>query len=197
MTAPPRTPPAALRTFIAVALDGAARAALAAWMAEVRPALPGFRWTEPENLHLTLRFLGDTAPGALPRLCEALAAAAGGFPAFSLTLRGAGAFPHAGAPRVIWAGAEGGPVLPALRARLEERVRVLGWAADTKPFRPHVTLARARDPRPRDDVAAALARVRSRPWGTVAVDEVLLVQSTLTPAGPVYTPLERFALRAG
>lgn len=185
-----------MRTFVALALDAPARAALASWMAEVRPVLPGFRWTEPENLHLTLRFLGDTAPGALPRLCEALAAVAAGFPGFPLTLRGAGAFPHAGAPRVLWAGAEGGAVLPALQSRLEERVRALGWAADTKPFRPHVTLARARDPRPRADVAAALAPVRSRPWGIVAVEDVLLMQSTLTPAGPVYTPLARFPLGA-
>ena len=184
----------ALRTFVALDVGPEARAGLAGWMAELGPRLPGFKWVEPENLHLTLRFLGETPAERLPALREALAAAAAEVAPFELVVRGAGAFPDAGAPRVLWAGVEATAALAALQRRVEEAVRGLGWEPEGTPFRPHVTLARARHPRPRADATAALAAAGTRVWGRMAVREVVLQRSTLTPAGPVYDPLGRFPL---
>lgn len=185
---------AAVRAFVALELEEEARRTLGEWMAETRPRLPGFKWVEEENLHLTLRFLGDTPTARLGELERSLAAAAAGVAPFAFAIRGAGAFPDAAAPRVLWAGVAAGPELAALHRRVEEAVRALGWEAERTPFRAHITLARARAPRPRPDVAAFLAEVADCFWAPSRAAEMTLFQSTLTPAGPVYRPLARFPL---
>ncbi len=183
----------ALRTFVALDVGPEARGGLARWMAELGPRLPGFKWVEPENLHLTLRFLGETPAERLPALREALAAAAQVAP-FELVVRGAGAFPDAAAPRVLWAGVEATAALAALQRRVEEAVAPLGWPPEPGRFLPHVTVARARAVRRRPELAPHLAAVAGRVWGRVEVREVLFLRSTLTPRGPLYEPLGRFPL---
>lgn len=186
-----------LRTFVALWLDEPARQALAGLQRELAGELRGLRWVEPAQLHLTLRFLGDTPADRLPGLQEALAFAAAASRALRFTVQGAGAFPGPARPRVLWAGVRGGEDLAGLRRRVEEAVRGLGWPAENRPFRAHVTLARARDGGVAGDVAGALARRAGRTWGTVEAGALVLVRSTLTPAGPVYAPLASFPLGGG
>lgn len=143
----------------------------------------------PGNLHLTLKFLGQVPEGQVPRIEEAVRAATAGEAPFTMRLRGAGTFPPRGAPRVVWAGLEGADALARIAARLEERLAPLGFPPEARPFRPHVTLARARSPRGKDRVIGAVQAHAERELGTVDVRDVRLMRSDLSPAGPAYTPV--------
>lgn len=184
-----------LRTFVALLLDDRTRADLVQLQRAMAAGLTGIRWVEPDNLHLTLRFLGDTPSADVPRLCDALAAAAGESARLSFIVHGVGAFPSPGVPpRVLWAGVRAGDELAALYRRVEDAVVQLGWPAEGRPFHPHVTLARAERTGVRGDVAAAMAREAARTWGRVPADEMTLMRSTLAPAGAIYTPVASFPL---
>lgn len=182
-----------IRAFVAIPLDEPVRSGLASWQAELRACLDGFRWVEPGNLHLTLKFLGDTPEGRLDAVRQALAGVAGRYRPFRVEVCGAGAFPDARAPRILWAGVADSDDLARLYDAVEVALAGLGWARDPRGFRPHLTLARAREPR-RRDVADRLAPVGRRRWGEMVVTAFTLFQSTLTPDGPIYTPLQEFAL---
>lgn len=188
-----------LRTFVALLVDDRTRTALVRLQRELAGGITGLRWVEAANLHLTVRFLGATPEADVPRLCDALAAAAGGIDHFSFVVRGAGAFPGPREPRVLWAGVRAGEGLAALHRRVEEAVVGLGWPAEPRPFRPHITLARAQGRRPqvRGDVAAALALRAGCTWGTVAADNLVLMRSTLARGGAVYTPVASFPMGRG
>jgi RNA 2',3'-cyclic 3'-phosphodiesterase len=140
-------------------------------------ALPGpIRRVPLDQLHLTLRFLGEVEEERVPGLVSALAAAVPG-PPIGLRVVGGGAFPSAGRPRVLWAGI-GGDVrsVEALAARIEDAVTSTGLPRADHPFRPHLTIARTRGGRVPEAVAAMQALPDLGKW---RVDEVLLVRSTL------------------
>ncbi len=146
-----------MRCFVAVLLPDRVRAGLAAVCDELRGQTRGLAWVRPDNLHLTLRFLGEVEPVTLERVREAVTAAAMAVPPFTVTLGGLGGFPSGAAPRVLWAGVgTGADGLVALQAALEAGLVARGLPAEPRPFHPHVTLARARDPREARGLAGVL-----------------------------------------
>ena len=187
--------PSAVRAFVALALDPPARAAVAAATAELRGEFDAaMRWAAVDGLHLTLRFLGDVAPDAVPTLGAALHAAAARSAPVHLRLSGAGVFPPRGRPRVLWVGVEPAPTLAALHGVVEDACAAVGLGRAGRPFRPHLTVARPRPGAPLAEpaLAAALARV-----GFVTATRVAslhLMRSDLTPAGARHTPLGAFAI---
>ena len=137
-----------IRGFVAVLLPDDVRSRLAATVAETTARAPTLAWVRAENLHLTLRFLGAVEPAALERVREAMQAAATTMASFTVELGGLGGFPSARAPRVVWAGVvTGGEGLRGLHAALEAALVARGIPGEGRAFHPHVTLARARDPR--------------------------------------------------
>ncbi len=180
-----------MRLFLAVELSEAVRHSLSELQSELRKRCPGWRWVPPESLHLTLRFLGEVDDGRDAACRQVWRRAVGRFGSFELRLSDLGRFPPGGRPRVLWIGAraEPQPTLGELAAALEEAARSAGFAAETRPFRPHLTLARAArrarapDPAPRADIPVQ------------RVAEIVLFRSRLGPGGARYTALERFALR--
>jgi 2'-5' RNA ligase len=175
-----------IRLFVAVELPESVKAALVAAANRMAQRLPdgAVRWVQPEQQHLTLRFLGDTAAAQLPTLQEQLTQLTARHPALQLRLDGLGAFPNRKRPRVVWAGLAGElTVLQAMQAELEDRVVQMGWTHEERPFSPHITLGRVKDG----------GRVQELDWSVrlaelgVAVTAVQLVQSELRPSGPVYT----------
>lgn len=129
-----------MRLFFALAPPAAARAALGAWQRAA--GRPGWRWAEPEGLHLTLAFLGEVSGGDRDRL-EALGAeVAARHRPFELASAELGQFPQAGAARILWLGVGPSVPLDALAADLRETLGQAGVAFDPKPFAPHLTLAR-------------------------------------------------------
>lgn len=156
----------------------------------------GLRLTDPEQAHVTLQFLGETDDERLPELREAIDTAVAGCQVapFELGLEEYGVFPSLEYITVVWLGVGSGEAeLTALHERLERATTPLGFDPAEEAFVPHVTLARM-DHAGGKDAVQELVREREPSAGTTTVRRVTLVQSTLTADGPVYEPLDRFAL---
>ena len=154
----------------------------------------------PHQFHFTLKFLGETPEERLPAAREAAERAAAGAAPFDLALEGLGAFPDAGPPRVVWAGCgEGREALAALARAVEEAFGEAGFPREPRPFSPHLTVGRVKDPRkvPGRSFRDALARESGRGFGIVPARELVLFRSDLSPAGPTYYPLVRVPLTPG
>jgi 2'-5' RNA ligase len=188
------------RLFVALEPPDPVRRRLAALADELRRAAGRaageVRWVAPENVHLTLQFLGAVPEERVPAVEAALrdAAATAGRP-LSLSLHGAGGFPNARRPRVLWAGLEGDvPLLAALVTELGARLAKLGFPPEDRPFAPHLTLGRAKDGRGAPGLAGALAaatQAEATPWRAT---ELVLFESHLSPKGPRYEVIARAGL---
>lgn len=184
-----------LRCFVAVHIDDATRAAAHGLQERLRGVVRDVKWVAPENLHLTVKFLGDVDEAGRGRLARGLARAAAAVPPFAASLRGAGAFPGPSRPRVLWAGVgEGGRELLALWRATEDELAREGFPREGRDFEPHLTLGRARQPAPAPGLSDALAAVRDTTWGSFRVVAFCLMKSTLTPRGPIYDRLSAFPL---
>ncbi len=171
------------------------RAALAAEIERMRAAASGVGWVAPDNLHVTLKFLGGVEPGRLADTEVALARAASAAPPFDLTLGGVGAFPTSSRPRVVWAGVAGGrDALGTLAGRVDSALADLGFERETRPYSPHVTLGRVRAPRRDAALAAAIEAGAGRGFGTLRVDRLVLMRSDLSPRGARHTVLVSWPL---
>jgi RNA 2',3'-cyclic 3'-phosphodiesterase len=173
-------------------------------LARTRAALSGsrdLRCVRDGQLHLTLRFFADLPGDRVAAAEDAARAACAGFAPFTLEVRGLGRFPSHGPLRVVWAGlGEGRDALVALASALAGELAGRGFPAGDadKPFAPHLTLARARDPRGSRDAARAVAALTpsTGAFGTQRVDALVLFRSDLGSGPPVHTALERFPLGA-
>ena len=198
-----------IRSFIAIELEGGARPAVERLVASLARTDADVAWTRPENLHVTLKFLGAVPPARLRALGERLRAVAAGTPPFVLTVAGLGAFPSLRSPRVLWVGTVA-PELEGLVDGIERACAAEGFARESRPFHAHVTLGRVRagrDPRRRRTAARAhgaglpagvaeLFGDGSRAFGDSRVEEIVLLRSDLRPDGARYTPLLRVHLGA-
>jgi len=180
------------RTFVALALPSEVKAALA----DLRRALPspprGLRWGAIAQAHLTLVFLGDLDEPALRDVRHRAREVAARAAPFAANLGGLGAFPQAGRARLAWVGWQGGAdAVTRLQADL---ARALGHPAERRPFAPHVTLARAREPL---DLRSWLARAPAWSSPTWRADALDVMASELTPAGAIHSLIERVPLASG
>ena len=180
------------RLFVAVPLPDAARDTVVEIVEAVRDAverearLPrsAVRWVRMEHLHLTLRFLGPTPERLVPSLAGCVDRVVSGMPAADLTIAGSGAFPSPSRPRTIWLGLEdAGDALGTLARRLDDELAREGWVRETRPFRPHLTLARADGRREGPLVARQLAEAAAGTRIPFTVDHVVLFES-ITGRGP-------------
>ncbi len=172
-----------MRLFTGLDLAPHVAANIAAFLSSVRPLAP-LRWTAVENLHVTTKFIGEWPEARLEELIGKLA-----FPheAFPLTVAGLGFFPHARAPKTMWAGIARSPELHTLAAATESAVEPLGIARDKRPYSPHLTLARILSAQP----LAHLLSGAPETFGTFAVEAFHLYQSR----NSIYTKLASFALK--
>lgn len=187
--------PEMIRTFIALELDDATHRALADAQTRFKRerAARFVRWVAPENIHITLKFLGDVAADAQAELQRAIAEACANIPPFTLTIAGAGAFPNTQRPNVIWIGI-GGQVETARRLaeKIEDVCAALGYAREARPFEAHLTLGRVkRDASPNDrrEIGALIAHTQIGALGELSVARVSVMKSELRPGGSVYSQL--------
>ncbi|WP_254766386.1 RNA 2',3'-cyclic phosphodiesterase [Salinilacihabitans rarus] len=156
----------------------------------------GLNVTDPEQAHVTLKFLGEVDEDRLPALCRELDAAVAdaGVDPFTARYGGLGVFPSLDYISVLWLGVEaGGEELTRLHEAVEERTTAMGFEPESHEFTPHVTLARMEHAGGKD-LVRRLVRERDPTVGETTVDEVRLTESTLTPDGPAYSTVERFPL---
>ncbi len=177
------------RAFVAIRVP----AALGKLSDAMRPLwpVPGVSWVRPENLHLTLRFLGAAEDLQIAALREGLTAIAARHERFTAAIEQSGCFPNRRRPKVIWAGvADADGRLSALQRDVEEVVCAAGWAPEERGFRPHVTLGRvrARGPSPGSKWSGELPRLQ------VPVKAVELIESMLKPSRAEYRTLCRAVL---
>ncbi len=177
------------RLFIALPLPEPIRAEIETLLS---PRLPDVGWTRPEQLHLTLRFLGDVDSARIEELETALARVR--VEPFVLPVEGVGAFPPDRPPRVLWVGVgRGHPRLHQLRQRIDDTILQAGHPLDVKTFSPHITLGRC-DPPGGGHVRRWLEQHREFAAAPFRVSSFELLSSELRPAGPVHTSLRHFSL---
>lgn len=181
-----------MRIFICVSPDSEAGAAIGGYLAALAP-LPGFKWVAPENAHITLAFVGDVDAIGTSRLDSELSQI-GGVRPFRVVVSGVGGFPNVDAPRLIFVDIkEGARELAKLAKSVSRSVERSGLESDGRPFRPHMTIARAKgDPSPTTpEVRAALADAPTIEW---SCSSFTMMRSDLTPKGPIYTPIRHYEL---
>jgi 2'-5' RNA ligase len=183
-----------MRLFLAVFPPATVQQSACGRIEPLRRPGDGVSWVKPENLHYTLRFLGEVGEDGARRAGEAAAEAAAKSRAFPALLGGLGAFPNPRRARVIWLGlSEGGEALVALAQDLDRALAKRGFGAADKRFSPHLTLGRVREPN-RDWTATLAAAGPADPAARFTVDRIRVVESELSPRGSIYTVRQEAAL---
>lgn len=175
-----------MRIFLAVFPPAEVQGAVYAAAEALKRPGDGVSWVKRENLHYTLRFMGELGATGARRVSEAAEEAARTGAAFEAALGGLGAFPNARRARVLWAGmTEGGERLTALARALESALARKGFDRADHPFSAHLTIGRVREPRA--DWTERLAAARVEPASRFTVDRLSVVESRLSPRGSTYT----------
>ena len=180
-----------IRAFFAVKIPSTP--ALRKVLADLASLGTGVRSVAADNLHVTLKFLGDVDSAQVEGIGDAVRDIVIGQPACSLTIRGMGAFPRATRPAVVWAGLENAETLTAIANEFESLLQPLGFQPERRAFVPHLTLARVRN-RPPETLLELLQRHEATDFGTGDVSTVDLIRSELRSEGPRYTVLESMPL---
>ena len=185
------------RAFIAIDISIEARAVCAAHADRLRRESRDVRvgWEKPEKLHLTLKFLGDTDSAALTGLATGVESVANRTARFDLRLGRTGVFPSSSRPRILWIGVED----PAnstgqLQKAVEDFCSTIGFERERRAFRPHLTIARIREPARAERLAGEHLRTQIEPV-QFTVSEIVIYESTLLKAGSVYNAISRLRLK--
>jgi len=184
-----------MRLFVAPEIPSTVRENLAALLNSLRAVSPQTRWVRAENLHVTLKFIGEVADTKLAAIRGALAAVRSEQPV-TLDFRGFGFFPNEKHPRVFWVGIEASANLKSLAADIDRATEKLGVPLEKQPFSPHLTLARFEPPRLPEKLRAAIQESVARDFGSLRTGQFHLIESKLKPAGAEYTTVESFPFAA-
>ena len=181
----------AMRLFIAIDPSAEQRRSLQLLLQQLAGSLEGVRWVRPEGLHLTLKFLGEQEAGMVPEIIAAMRQAAASTAPFLLQFGGTGVFPSPRQARVIWSGVRSGAEeVKSLAATLDEALAAKGFPAEERPFKPHLTLGRARRPLPAGLIERLLEEGQSFATETAPVHAMRLYESHLSSEGARYTVME-------
>jgi 2'-5' RNA ligase len=182
-----------LRVFIAVEIPLSIRQAIRDNTESMREALGSLiRWVPTENMHLTLKFIGDVSPANVELLSQMLTAETKGSAPFQMQIGGLGSFPGSRRARVIWIGIQAPPGLASLQHGIESATTRLGYEPETRPFSPHLTIGRVRQQvsaGEQQQIRTALERTQVGDLGIAGITAVHLFKSDLQPTGSIYTRL--------
>ena len=178
-----------VRSFISIDLeDQQILSRIASILSSLQSLGGDLKPVERENIHLTLKFLGNVSAPRLGEVKSALQQVI--FSAFTAEIKGAGAFPNLNHMNVVWVGVnEGWSQVEQIYEQVEKLLSGLGFRREHRPFSPHITIARVRSGRKRDEVASFLQRLTEESFGTITVDKIRLKQSILLSSGPKYSTL--------
>ena len=177
-----------IRTFVCIEIAAAIRDRIADLQRELKQIDAHVSWVKPDNIHLTLKFLGPVDPSRIAAVRQAVERAAGSCSPFEVEVYGTGCFPSARSPKVLWVGLSRIPdQLQQLHSTMEDEFARAGFAREQKPFSPHLTIGRIRSPRGAREVAEKLIE-RGFTGLTFQANEVIVMRSDLNPSGSIYTP---------
>ena len=187
----------AIRAFIAIELNSDTQEGLARIQSELRSARADVKWVKPQNIHLTLKFLGNIDSSQAEKIKQILDEIGNKFKSFESDLNELGAFPKPNSPRVIWVGMQKGKdQVISIVNDLENKISEIGILREDRTFHPHVTLGRLRSPHNRSGLVEFLEKNKTIPPLNFTADKIVLFKSTLTPQGPIYEPLAQVSLKA-
>lgn len=176
-----------MRAFISVELPDEVKKNITELINELKDAGAKVKWVEPNNLHMTLKFLGWVEERKLDNLIELAARAVGGQGSFKARFEGMGTFPEGKSPRVVWVGTvEGGEKLCKLAKNLEKTLAEAGFRREEREFKSHITIGRVKEKKGVDKLREKIKSIKDAKFGEALVDRIHIMKSTLTPKGPVY-----------
>jgi 2'-5' RNA ligase len=179
-----------LCTFIAVSLSTSILTSIGKLVRTLQPDFEEVRWVETNNLHVTLKFLGDVPLNDLPQLIRAVTQSVNRIDSFDLTFQEFGVFPNHESPRTIWFGCrEGSEELIQLAESIDEGLHSIGFPKETRRFSPHLTIGRVKKSTQASSLMSVLGEHQNRHFGSCSVSEVQIFSSELTRRGPIYDEL--------
>ncbi|MBE0425519.1 MAG: RNA 2',3'-cyclic phosphodiesterase [Nitrospirae bacterium] len=152
------------------------------------------KWVIPENIHITLKFLGNTPDVLLPKIKSSLSDIISYYKPFYIKIYGTGVFPNRKHPRVIWVGVKNTDILAKIKNGIEESMESLGYQKEDKEFNPHLTLGRVRSQKGIHNVIAELDNFKEKDFGTIRVEGIKMMKSDLKPGGAKYSCLYDIAM---
>lgn len=187
-----------IRSFVAINLSNEIQTKLNALVKEIRERSPlSVRWTQIENIHITLKFLGSVEEKQIPEIERVVQNASIGYHPFFIKVGGLGVFPHVERPRIVWVGCEFEEMGLLLQSSLEAGLKALGFDREKRNFHPHLTLGRVNQSLSRSDalqIGAMIREKQNKKIGSMQVDKFLLFRSDLHPDGARYQILRTFPL---
>ena len=185
-----------MRLFVALEIPSEVRENLAALIRVLQAIAPKEKWVRAENLHITLKFIGEVGPEKANAIRQELARVRSDLPV-KLDFRGLGFFPDERHPRVFWAGIGATPNLKTLAADIETSIEKLGIPREKRAFSPHLTLARFETRKLPSNLQSAVQKNIAREFGAFETGQFHLIESKLKPSGAEYTTLHSFPFVAG
>ncbi len=183
-----------MRLFIATPISPEVEKELARIISALKNAGGPVKWVAPSNIHLTLKFLGDTEENLIPQIKKIIDNVATTYNAVPTTLNTLGAFPTLSRPRVYWVDLKGGDSeLGNIASALDNAVHELGFEKENRPFRSHLTLGRVKFPENLQKLNEAVKNIKVNPLPQI-FDRIILFNSTLTPRGSIYDKLHEAKL---
>lgn len=186
-----------LRCFIAIDLPDGVKSEVRQVIDSMRKCGGDIKWVDVSHIHITLKFLGNTAETAIHGIQDSLRSVVSSCPPFCITIYGTGVFPNRKHPRVIWAGIEDSETMKNLKQDIENAMTTYGYQKEDRDFAPHLTLGRVRSQKGIITTLLKLDSFRETLFGRLQVDTVKLMKSELRPQGPEYTCISGIPLGSG
>ena len=187
-----------IRSFISIEIPRPIREQMVHVSEPLKKVRGKFNWSSTNNLHITLKFLGDCTRGRLESISKRLAEIASRHNPFEMTFGGVGVFPSHSAPRIVWVGVKDGlERLVNLSKDVADSMEEIGFKKESRPFRPHITLARVKHLSSRNELKSAIEALPQVEIDSMTADHIFLMRSQLRARGAVYTVIERLCFSGG
>ena len=186
-----------LRSFIAIELSETLKNELTGLQLKLKKCGADVRWIKPENIHLTLKFLGDIEEQIVENIVKTIKGTCKEFKPFSIDIKGTGLFPNPRSPRVLWVGVNGSEDVIRFQGEIKDRMSALGFKREKRRFIPHLTLGRFKSPQGKGPLLEKIELLKSSSFGIINVLTISLMQSELSPAGAQYRRLANIPLGPG
>lgn len=176
------------RGFIAIDIDSFPK--LVEFERDIKNSGANVKLVEPENIHLTLKFLGDTDESLIDRIEEIMRESVKEIEPFTIKLKSAGVFPNERYIKVIWIGIENGEIIGKIASKIDEKISDLGFEKEKRRFSVHLTIARVKSAKNKEKLIQMIEKYRDVEFANITVDSIKLKKSELTQKGPIYTTLK-------
>lgn len=180
------------RGFIAIEIK--LEPIIAEFISQIKKTDANVKLVEPENMHLTLKFLGETDEENIPEIGQIMEESVKDVKSFNIEIKGSGVFPNQNYLRVIWLGIQNSEQIKIIAEKIDKKLTGLGFKKEKRDFSPHLTIARVRSAKNKDKILKVIEKYKDTLFAEVKVDCLKLKKSDLTPNGPVYTTLREVKL---